>query len=65
MKPEDEYAEEIDAKIIEKTTSDPIKLGNLLKRRKVYGDIVQNATKGQLERLLVRYYQYVSTMFPY
>ena len=49
MKPEDEYAEEIDAKIIEKTTSDPIKLGNLLKRRKVYGDIVQNATKGQLE----------------
>ena len=32
---------------------DPIKLENLLKRRKVYGDLCQNATESQIERLLV------------
>ena len=37
-----------------KTPADPIKLGNLLKRRKVYGDIAQNASEKQLEHLLVR-----------
>ena len=33
--------------------ANPVKLGNLLKRRTVYGDITQNASKTQLERLLV------------
>ena len=33
---------------------DAIKLENLLKRRKVYGDITQNATESQLQRLMVR-----------
>ncbi len=35
-------------------SADPIKLGNLLTRRKVYGDITQNATEKQIELLLVR-----------
>ena len=29
------------------------KLANLIQRRKVYGDITQNATESQIERLLV------------
>ena len=32
---------------------DMVKLGNLIKRRKVYGDITQNATESQIKRLLV------------
>ena len=33
---------------------DMAKLENLIKRRKVYGDITQNATESQIKRLLVR-----------
>ena len=33
--------------------ADMVKLGNLIKRRKVYGDITQNATESQITRLLV------------
>ena len=36
-----------------KISADGVKLGNLLKRHRVYGDITQNATESQLERLLV------------
>ena len=36
-----------------KISADSVKLGNLLKRHRVYGDITQNATESQLERLLV------------
>ena len=32
---------------------DPIKLSNLLSRRKTYGDITQNASERQIKRLLV------------
>ena len=42
-----------DKKTISKTSADGVKLGNLLKRHRVYGDITQNATESQLERLLV------------
>ena len=43
-----------DKETISKTSADGVKLGNLLKRHRVYGDITQNATESQLERLLVR-----------
>ena len=33
---------------------DMAKLENLIKRRKVYGDITQNATESQIKRLMVR-----------
>ena len=36
-----------------KELANPIKLENLLKRRTVYGDITQNASETQLNRLLV------------
>ena len=36
-----------------KPKPDPKKLANLIQRRKVYGDITQNATEKQIERLLV------------
>ena len=42
-----------DKETISKTSADGVKLGNLLKRHRVYGDITQNATESQLERLLV------------
>jgi hypothetical protein len=32
--------------------ADPVKLQNLIKRRKIYGDITQNATDEELEKLL-------------
>lgn len=35
------------------TVADSTKLQNLIKRRNKYGDIVQNVTENQLERLLV------------
>ena len=38
---------------ISQTTPDAEKLENLLKRRKVYGDIAQNASEKQIQRLLV------------
>ena len=37
----------------EEVEVDVTKLENLLKRRKVYGDITQNATESQIKRLLV------------
>ena len=44
--------------------ADPIKLCNLLNRRKVYGDITQNATEKQIEHLLVRMHtQYITIVF--
>ena len=56
----DSEEEEYDDNNMDKNTlkepqgmADPIKLKNLLKRRRVYGDIIQNATKAQLARLLV------------
>ena len=42
-----------DKETISTTSADGVKLGNLLKRHRVYGDITQNATESQLERLLV------------
>ena len=42
-----------DKETISNTSADGVKLGNLLKRHRVYGDITQNATESQLERLLV------------
>ena len=42
-----------DKETISKTSADGVKLGNLLKRHRVYGDITQNASESQLERLLV------------
>ena len=38
-----------------KPEADPIKLENLLKRRKIYGDITQNASEEELSTLL-RYF---------
>ena len=35
---------------------DQMKLGNLVARRKIYGDITQNVTESDLEKLL-RYYE--------
>ena len=35
---------------------DQMKLGNLIARRKIYGDITQNVTESDLEKLL-RYYE--------
>ena len=46
-----------DKKTISKTSADGVKLGNLLKRHRVYGDITQNATESQLERLLVNIHE--------
>ncbi|XP_063712181.1 uncharacterized protein LOC134840348 [Symsagittifera roscoffensis] len=49
--------EEISEEEIDETAAkaDPVKLRNLLKRRKTYGDITQNATDLQIQRLLVRH----------
>ncbi|XP_075250882.1 uncharacterized protein LOC142343080 [Convolutriloba macropyga] len=48
---DDEATDEADSQDL----VDHIKLRNLLKRRKTYGDITQNATAMQIERLLVMY----------
>ena len=50
MIPDDGDGDEIPAY---KITADSEKLANLLKRQKTYGDITQNATASQIERLLV------------
>ena len=50
MIPDDGDGDEIPAY---KITTDSEKLANLLKRQKTYGDITQNATASQIERLLV------------
>ena len=42
-------------KLDKKMEADPIKLGNLIKRRKIYGDITQNVTEDELAKLL-RYF---------
>ena len=47
---DDEDSDEVPAY---KITADSEKLANLLKRQKTYGDITQNATASQIERLLV------------
>ncbi len=38
---------------------DAVKLANLIKRRKVYGDITQNATEDELAKLLIYFYNNV------
>ena len=50
MIPDDEDGDKVPAY---KITADSEKLANLLKRQKTYGDITQNATASQIERLLV------------
>ena len=50
MIPDDEDRDKLPAY---KITADSEKLANLLKRQKTYGDITQNATASQIERLLV------------
>ena len=42
-------------KLETKMEADPIKLGNLIKRRKIYGDITQNVSEDELAKLL-RYF---------
>ena len=45
-----------------KPEADPIKLENLLKRRKIYGDITQNASEEELTTLLRYFDNHVPTL---
>ena len=57
MIPDDEDGDKVPAY---KITADSEKLANLLKRQKTYGDITQNATASQIERLLVNILLYLT-----
>ena len=45
-----------------KAPADPEKLNNLLKRRKIYGDITQNVTEEEIEKLLRHFDNHVPSM---
>ena len=45
-----------------KAPADPEKLNNLLKRRKIYGDITQNVTEDEIEKLLRHFDNHVPSL---